>query len=110
MGWLGYLHQATDAHGLRDGHLAGAPGLPRATHVRVAALAVDLPKHGKITGMRSEEKGGMEKGFEWDLECGPVAVVPHGHEFLEGLEHVDGRGAGRQGEGSGREREEGRYE
>jgi len=56
----------------------------------------------------------MEKGFEWDLESGSVAVVPHGHELLEGLEHVDGRGARRQGEGSGRERErereEGRYE
>jgi len=69
--------------------LAGASGFPGATHVRVAALAVDLPKYGEMTRMRSEEKRGMGKGPKWDLEGGSVAVVPYGHELLEGLEHVD---------------------
>jgi hypothetical protein len=36
--------------------------------------------------MRSEEKGGTGKEPKWDLEGGSVAVVPHGHELLEGLD------------------------
>jgi hypothetical protein len=56
LGWgglglgLGHLNQATDARGLRHGHLAGASRLARATHVRVAALAVDLPDRSMAKG------------------------------------------------------------